>query len=79
MTSFAYDGLDEPLKIKVDHYYRKDGEYSLSSESDLDFYGYTECDYTIFDDEGNEIPDSAFTKKQHGYIREAISEYMDGI
>ena len=40
-----------PCLVKVIHYYHQEPDYG-TWDSDMDFYGYTECDYEIYDRKG---------------------------
>lgn len=45
-----------PCQIRITHFYRKHGEYSFNSNSDADYYGYTECDFNVLDRKGYDAP-----------------------
>lgn len=41
-----------PCLARVTHFYRKDGSYNRAEESDMDYYGYTECEWALHDRRG---------------------------
>ena len=41
-----------PCLIDVDHYEVVKGSYRWDEVSDLDYHGYTECEYTVYDRKG---------------------------
>jgi len=45
-----------PCKVKINSFYNQEGNFSRNSPSDLDFYGFTELDFTILDRKGYPAP-----------------------
>lgn len=45
-----------PCTINVTHFSQVKGSYSYSAPSDLDYYGYTECEFEICDRRGRPAP-----------------------
>lgn len=47
---FTISGI--PCLIGVTHYLKVNGSHSYNAPSDMDYHGYTECDYDILDRKG---------------------------
>ena len=45
-----------PCKVYVDHFYEKKGTYNYYEDSDLDYYGYVDMNYTVLDRRGYPAP-----------------------
>lgn len=41
-----------PCKIKISNLHRVEGSYKYNSDSDWDYYGYTDYDYEVLDRNG---------------------------
>lgn len=65
-----------PAKAGVLHFERQDGSFNWNAPSDLDYYGWVECDYDILDQRGR--PAAWLAKKasddDRAAIRRAIEE-----
>lgn len=68
-----------PCLIGVIDYSRVRGSYSYNAPSDMDYYGYTECDWELLDRKGYRANWLAkkMTSRDEDSINEAISNYME--
>jgi antirestriction protein len=41
-----------PCLARVTHFYKCEGSYNRNAASDMDYYGYTECDWKLHDRRG---------------------------
>lgn len=67
-----------PCLAGVLHYNRVEGSFSHNAPSDLDYYGYTECDYDILDMRGRRAAwlEKKLTDDDRAAIERAIAEAM---
>ena len=67
-----------PCLIGVIDYTSVKGSHSYSAPSDMDYYGYTECDWEILDRKGYRANWLAkkITSRDEDLINDAINEYM---
>lgn len=65
-----------PCLIGIIDYQRVEGSYSQKDDSDLDYYGYTDCDYEVLDRRGRPAPwlEKKLTDKEAALIDERIEE-----
>lgn len=68
-----------PCLIGVIDYDRVEGSYSYNAPSDMDYHGYTECDWEILDRRGRPAPWLArkINAREEDAINEAISNFME--
>lgn len=68
-----------PCLIGVIDYDRVEGSFSYDAPSDMDYHGYTECDWEILDRRGRPAPWLArkINTREEDAINEAISNYME--
>ena len=68
-----------PCIIGVIDYTSVKGSYSYNAPSDMDYYGYTECDWELLDRKGYRANWLAkkMTSRDEDSINEAISNYME--
>ena len=45
-----------PCQIGVKHFLRVEGSYSRNAPSDMDYYGWAECDWDVLDRRGKPAP-----------------------
>jgi hypothetical protein len=79
------DGEDMTITVRIDEYKVVKGSYRWNADSDLDYLGYEELDYTVmkvttFNHEGDEmeIPESVLTPQDHERIEQAIRDHCEG-
>lgn len=67
-----------PCLIGVIDYSHTKGSYSYHADSDMDYYGYTECDWEILDRRGRPAPwlQKKVDAKEEDSINDAINDYM---
>lgn len=70
---FKVEGI--PCLIGVTHFYKQKGD-SNTWDSDLDYYGYTECEYEILDRKGYRAKWLDSKKINHEEVCEAIEEHL---
>ena len=68
-----------PCLIGVTHYDSVSGSYSRNAPSDMDYYGYSESEWTVLDQRGRPAPwlDRKLTAKDCQDIEATITEYME--
>ena len=68
-----------PCIIGVTHYVRVKGSYSYNAASDMDYYGYTECDFVVLDRRGRPALwlERKLTDSIQRDIEQEIAEYFD--
>lgn len=68
-----------PCLIGVTHYNAVRGSYSSNAPSDLDFYGYVECEWDVLDQRGRPAPWLAkkLTADDTDQINAVIADHMD--
>ena len=68
-----------PCLIGVIDYDRVKGSFSYNAPSDMDYHGYTECDWEILDRRGRPAPWLArkINAREEDAINEAISNFME--
>lgn len=68
-----------PCLIGVIDYSSVKGSYSYNAPSDLDFYGYTECDWDILDRRGRPAPwlQRKVTTRDEADIMKTINKHME--
>ena len=68
-----------PCLIGVSNYIRVRGSFNYNAPSDMDYYGYTECDWELLDRKGYRANWLAkkMTSRDEDSINEAISNYME--
>lgn len=71
------DGI--PCQILVDFFERTPGSYNYNAPSDLDFYGYMECNFTVLDRKGYpaEWLAKKMTDQDISRIEDMIVDYME--
>lgn len=82
---FASQVAGIPCIIRVDHYFKQDAwnGSSWSCDSDMDYYGYEEIEYTVLDRKGYKADwlSRKITPKDHvritREISDAVAEDMD--
>ena len=69
-----------PCIVGVVDYHREQGSYSYHAASDLDYYGYTECEFEVCDRRGRPAPWLArkINAEITARIEETIAIYMKG-
>lgn len=67
-----------PCLVSVDYYEVVKGSYRWDEESDQDYFGYTECEYTVYDRKGYRANwlASKITAADDEAIRDAIESYF---
>lgn len=67
-----------PCQIEVVTYERVRGSYSYNAPSDLDYYGYTECEWNVCDQRGRPAPwlERKLTPRDESRIESEIAEYF---
>jgi len=80
-----HDGEDITILVRIDEYKVVKGTYSWNADSDLDYHGYEELDYTVMrvtkiNEDGDEIEvsESLLTPKNHEDIEQAIRDHCEG-
>lgn len=67
---------DDEVTIVVTHFHHqpphKGGAHTC--DSDVDFHGYTECEFTVLNSDGDEVKEISDEDKER--IEEEIAEYM---
>jgi hypothetical protein len=78
-------GEDMTITVRIDEYRVVKGSYNWNADSDLDYQGYEELDYTVmkvtkFNEDGDEIEvsESILTPKNHEHIEQAIRDHCEG-
>lgn len=68
-----------PCLIGVVQYESTAGSFSYNAASDLDYYGYTECDWDVLDRRGRQAPWLArkVGAKETSAIEQKIHDYME--
>ena len=68
-----------PCIIGVTHYVSVKGSYSYNAASDMDYYGYTECDFVVLDRRGRPAPwlERKLDDRMESDIEQEIAEYFD--
>ena len=68
-----------PCIIGVTEYECVKGSYSYHAASDLDYYGYTECEFDVLDRRGRPAPwlERKLTDKITREIEQEIAEYFN--
>lgn len=56
LFTFASRIAGIPCQIAVTHLVDERGSFSPNAASDLDYYGYTECEFTVLDRRGRPAP-----------------------
>ena len=69
-----------PCIIGVTHYESVKGSYSYHAASDMDYYGYTECDWELLDRKGYRAAwlDKKMTSRDEDTINQAINDHFQG-
>ena len=70
---FNIEGI--PCLIGVTHYFKQRGN-PLTWSSDLDYYGYTECEYVILDRKGYRAKWLDKKKYDHEKVCETVDNYL---
>ena len=67
-----------PCIIGVTHYVRVKGSHSYNAASDMDYYGYTECDFVVLDRRGRPAPwlERKLTDSIQRDIEQETAEYF---
>lgn len=67
-----------PCMVEVTHYRNVRGSYSYNAPSDLDYYGYVECDYEVLDRRGYRAAwlERKLTDADRARILEDITEHF---
>ena len=67
-----------PCIIGVTHYVRVKGSHSYNAASDMDYYGYTECDFVVLDRRGRPAPwlERKLTDSIQSDIEQEIADYF---
>jgi len=67
-----------PCIIGVSHYESVKGSYSYHAASDMDYYGYTECEFDVLDRRGRKAPwlERKLTDKDTSRIEQEVGEYF---
>jgi hypothetical protein len=67
-----------PCLLGVDGYEAVSGSYSYHAASDVDYYGYVECEYDVLDRKGYPAAwlERKMTEKDFCLAEEAIAEYL---
>ena len=80
----AHDGEDITILVRIDEYRVVEGTYSRNADSDLDYHGYEELDYTVMrvtkvNDDGYEIEvsESILTPQHYEDIEQAVRDHCD--
>lgn len=73
---FRISGI--PCLLGVSYFESVSGSFSYNADSDLDYYGYTECDYDILDRKGYPAAwlERKMTEDERCLAEEAIAEYI---
>lgn len=71
---FEYKISGIPCKIRVDSVRHVKGLYSYNAPSDLDYYGYTEIEYTVLDRRG--YPAQWLARKVNDTLDDEIKRYI---
>lgn len=79
IAEIEYELQGIPCLIGVIEYSRVDGSFSFNADSDLDYYGYTECDWRILDKRGRPAPwlTRKIDAKEEQHINEVVNNYME--
>ena len=79
IAEIKYELQGIPCLIGVIEYSRVDGSFSYNADSDLDYYGYTECDWRILDQRGRPAPwlKKKIDAKEESFINEVVNNYME--
>ena len=71
-----------PCLIDVTHYHNQPPHRGSpwTCDSDVDYYGYTECEFVVCDRRGRKAAwlEKKMTKADEEHIREEIERYMEG-
>ena len=69
-----------PCLIGVIDYSSVKGSYSYNAPSDMDYYGYTECDWELLDRKGYKANWLAkkITSRDEDSINQAINDHFEG-
>lgn len=70
-----------PCQIEVTTFDRKKGSYSHSAPSDLDYYGYTEFEFEVYDRKGYRARwlENKMTDKDIQHITEVVNRHMEDV
>lgn len=68
-----------PCIARVTHYMNQPGSYSRNAASDMDYYGYTECEFEICDRRGRPAPwlEKKMTTNDSDRITTEIAKHME--
>lgn len=68
-----------PCIVGVTHFDREQGSYSYHAASDLDYYGYTECEFDVLDRRGRKAPwlERKLSDSEIRRIESEIAEYFN--
>lgn len=68
-----------PCIARVTYYMSQPGSYSRNAASDMDYYGYTECEFEICDRRGRPAPwlEKKMTTNDSDRITAEIAKYME--
>ena len=78
VTEFEHRVCGIPCIIEVTHFESVKGSYSYNAPSDMDYYGYTECEYEVLDRRGRPAPwlQRKVTDAIDSDIQEAIARHL---
>ena len=67
-----------PCLIRVTHFESVRGSYSYNAPSDMDYYGYTECEWEVLDRRGRPAAwlERKLTDKMISEIESTVSQYF---
>jgi hypothetical protein len=68
-----------PCIIGVTYFDSEEGSYSYHADSDVDYYGYTECEFDVLDRRGRKAAwlERKLTAKDTDRIESEIAEYLN--
>ncbi len=78
VAEFEHRVCGIPCIIEVTHFDSVKGSYSYNAPSDMDYYGYTECEYEVLDRRGRPAPwlQRKVTDAIDSDIQEAIARHL---
>lgn len=76
VVEFRISGI--PCLLGVHYFNQVAGSHSYNADSDMDYYGYTECEFDVLDRKGYKAAwlERKMTSKEWQLAEEAIAEYF---
>ena len=80
MMEFESNVCGIPCIIRVTHFVSVRGSYSYNAPSDMDYYGYRECEWEVLDRNGRPAAwlERKLNDRERGRIDDEVFEHMEG-